>query len=157
MPLELRALNHTSRVPIPFLYPEDKVQIGESGEQHSVRMFPAIVREERVEVPQIDELTESGATCFYHDKNPAVAICEESGRMICALCKTEWEGRIVSVQALQERVSGKNDKKKSKGPFRWDRLAFAFIVETACLIFCYQAKCQDHSWFLVPRSLFLVP
>lgn len=101
------------------------MQIDREGQSHWVQMFPAIIREENTNASQSDGLGETGATCFFHENVPAVAICEESGRMICAMCKTEWEGRIVSFQALQEIVS--NNGKKDKEPFRWDRLASYLI------------------------------
>ena len=115
MPFELCAVNSPRTVPIPYIYPEDTVQIGESAESHVVHMFPAVVREAAKPTPKVDQLANSGATCFYHENNPAVAICDESGRLICELCKTEWEGRIVSVQALQELMSGKIRRAKIKG------------------------------------------
>ncbi|MEM7673717.1 MAG: hypothetical protein AAF212_10285 [Verrucomicrobiota bacterium] len=133
MPFELRSLSSSTLTAIPYKQAEDSVQIGDRGYPHFIKMFPAIVREANVQTPQKGVLGDAGATCFYHKDTPATAICEISGRMICDLCKTEWEGKIVSIQSLQEMLS--SEKKPANGAFRWDRLMAYLLFVPVVFIF----------------------
>lgn len=100
------------------------------GANHDVRLFPAVLR--KPEKVRVDALLEEGTTsCFFHEKLPATAVCEVSGRMICELCKTEWKGQTVSFEALQSLVGQKGKGARgARGDVvtNWDSIALALAL-----------------------------
>jgi hypothetical protein len=100
---------------------------------HDIRLFPAIIRRRKV-LRQESVIEEGQSTCFFHPKVTASAICDVSGRMICELCTTEFEGKTVSFEALQSLVDVKGS---SKGSVRtnWDSIALALAILPAIFWF----------------------
>lgn len=133
MPLLLRSLTSSKVVPISYEQPESDVDFEGRDNPHVVKMFPAIIREVERSAETIDPLSDSGATCYYHEHRPATAICELSGRMICDLCKTTWEGQVVSIQALHEHLA--KNKQVEKAPFRWDRFLLYWLFFPIVFVF----------------------
>lgn len=98
------------------------------GEAHEVRLFPAVIRpKEMVTAGHIIE--EGQSSCYFHPSYPASAICEQSGRMICNLCTTEWNGQTVSFEALQELIAGGNQRgARAKARVKWDDVCLSLAV-----------------------------
>jgi hypothetical protein len=130
MQSELKSLRSMRTMPLP----DEPIAVGYGweyvGAAHDVRLFPAAIRTK--ETIRAEAVMEGGqSTCFFHSKLPATGICDVSGRMICDLCKTEFEGRTVSFEALQTLVgkAGKDGKvKKAQGRTKWDDIALTLVV-----------------------------
>lgn len=99
----------------------------DAGAAHHVWIHPAIFRQKNAVSPEA--LVEEGqSTCFFHPKNPATSICSISGRMICELCTTEWEGEKVSFEALQTTIKKGPQKAQHSGWIKWDDVALSLAV-----------------------------
>jgi len=104
------------------------------GDAHHIWIHPAITR--RKEVLSTDALIEEGqSACYFHPNNPATSICSISGRMICELCTTEWEGEKVSFEALQTTIKNGAQKGQHAGRIKWDDVALALAVSPLILWF----------------------
>lgn len=127
MEMELRSLKGLRRMPVPNLPFVKNYGGAHVGADHDVQLFPAILRESAK--VKIDPLVEAGTTtCFFHEKLPASAVCEVSGRMICDLCKTEWKGQTVSFEALQSLVGQKGKRLKGEVATKWDSIALVLAL-----------------------------
>jgi len=127
MPSELKSLRSMRTMPIPDM-PVAKAYGWEYvGAAHDIRLFPAAIRKKKT--IQTEVVLEGGqSTCFFHSKLPATALCDVSGRMICDLCKTEYEGKIVSFEALQSLVSKGSKNQRKRGRRKWDDIALALAI-----------------------------
>lgn len=123
----LRALRSLRWMPLPeqaHLRDYGREYVGES---HEVMVFPAAIREAiRREAGEVMEDGQSG--CYFHPKLVATAICELSGRMICELCCTQWQGKQVSFEALQAALSRGEITKEAGARVRWDNIAFSLAL-----------------------------
>ena len=124
---EIRSLRSMRRMPLPHLPAVEDYGEAACGDAHDVWLFSSITRE-RTEYEAHAVLEEGESACFFHPNRPAVAICEVSGRMICELCVTEWEGKTVSFEALQTVLKGGAGKRRSHGHIRWDDVALALAT-----------------------------
>ena len=76
-----------------------------------------------------EEVLEGGqSTCFFHSKLPATALCDVSGRLICDLCKTEWNGQTVSFEALQSLLADDQSVKQERRCKKWDDIALSLVI-----------------------------
>jgi len=127
---KLRSLKNLRRLPLP---PSPHViDYGRKavGHGHDIRLFPAFIREvERKELPPPPNEGES--SCYFHPHYAAQTVCELSGRLICNLCATTWEGKTVSLDALQTHLQGDRSTNKMK----WDDLALALVIWPNLLCF----------------------
>ncbi len=127
METELRSLRSMRAMPMP-----DRVKTTDYGreyvgEAHSVRLFPAAIRKQSL--VEAEEVMEGGqSTCFFHAKLPATAICDVSGRMICDLCKTDYQGKTVSFEALQSLIGKKSPADAKRSRTKWDDIALALVI-----------------------------
>lgn len=123
----IRSLRSMKYMPLPHVpivrgYGEDLV-----GHAHDIHLFPACIREKKT--IRAEEILEEGqSSCFFHPKFPANAVCEVSGRMICDLCSTEWEGQTVSFEALKSLVAQGGSDKSKPLVVKWDDVALALAV-----------------------------
>jgi hypothetical protein len=117
------------------------------GDAHEVMLFPAAIREAPVREAGV-VLEEGQSGCYFHPRLTATAICELSGRMICELCCTEWQGKQVSFEALQGALSRGEVDKEAGIRLRWDNIALSLAVYPLLL------------WFITlvtaPAALFIV-
>ncbi|WOO42183.1 hypothetical protein [Rubellicoccus peritrichatus] len=127
MEFELRALNGRYRIPLPDRpFVSDYAAEYTSGVGHDIQLFPAAVRDEVL--PEASPiLTEGQSSCFFHPNIAATSICEVSGRFICDLCKTEWNGKTVSLTALQD-LREKGDLTLNNKRVIWDDISCALAV-----------------------------
>lgn len=96
------------------------------GVGHDIQLFPAAIREEAL--PVVNPVLEEGqSSCFFHPDIVATTVCEVSGRFICDLCKTEWDGKTVSLTALQN-MREKGDLKLDNKRVIWDDIACGLAV-----------------------------
>ena len=97
------------------------------GSAHTVHLFPAVIRKQaKVEA---EVAMEGGlSTCFFHPKLPATAICDVSGRMICDLCKTDYNGKTVSFEALQSLIGKGGSVEKERTRTKWDDIALSMVI-----------------------------
>lgn len=94
---------------------------------HYVRLFPAVIRSK--DAVRAEVALEGGqSTCFFHPKLPATALCDVSGRMICDLCKTDWEGRTISFEALQSLLAEGGSVKQERSRKKWDDIAMGLVL-----------------------------
>jgi len=125
----------------------------EVGAAHDIQMFPAILRRARkndsaLVEPISSALFNDGATssCFFHTDRPVSSVCDVSGRLICELCTTEYEGKTVSFEAFSKlvQVKSKAGKKEKKGSFirprritfiKWDDVAVSLAVLPMLFVF----------------------
>lgn len=70
---------------------------------HRLVLFPAFVIEPQVIVENPAEDPEA-ARCYNHTEYPATSVCAKSGRLICPLCATTWNGETWSLQALYDEL-----------------------------------------------------
>ncbi len=123
----LRALRSNRWMPLP-----DEVSVGSYGaeyvgEAHEIRLFPAVLR--KAPVVEAGAVIEAGqSSCYFHPKLSATAICDLSGRMICDLCRTEWQGKMVSFEALKAALSRGDIAKEAGVRTRWDNIALSLAV-----------------------------
>lgn len=98
-----------------------------TGSNHSVYLFPAVVRSSNS--ANAETMMEGGqASCFFHKEAPATALCDVSGRMICDLCKTGWNGKTVSMAALQSLVKGDSSSGNITSRINWDTIALTLVI-----------------------------
>lgn len=143
----LRSLRGVKRMPVPEEPLTRDYGAQYVGDRHDVMIFPAALRDRGS--PKVDAIIEEGqSSCFFHPKLPATAICGISGRMICDLCQTEWNGQTVSFEALQSETGKKGRATQPDARTRWDNIALALAILPILL------------WFVTlltaPATLFLV-
>ena len=123
----LKSLVNTKKMPLPFKPVVEAYGIEYAGVDHFVHLFPAVVRpSESVNAEAI--LEEGQASCFFHEESTATAICDVSGRMICDLCKTEWNGRTISIDALQSLMKEGKSSESVKSCTMWDTIALSLVL-----------------------------
>ncbi|CAA6676647.1 Unannotated [Lentimonas sp. CC19] len=94
---------------------------------HYIHLFPAVIRLN--EAVRAEAVLEGGqSTCFFHSKLPATALCDVSGRLICDLCKTEWNGKTVSFEALQSLLADDVAVKQERRCTKWDDIALSLVI-----------------------------
>ena len=114
-------------MPIPgYPYVENYGEF-DCGAAHHVWIYPAIFREKNA-VPAETRVEDGQSACYFHPGNPATAICSVSGRMICQLCTTEWEGETVSFEALQTTIRKESPQAERSGRIKWDDVALVLAV-----------------------------
>ncbi|MGJ8652742.1 MAG: hypothetical protein ACSHX8_05675 [Opitutaceae bacterium] len=97
------------------------------GAAHTVHLFPAVIRKQAT--VEAEAIMEGGqSTCFFHAKLPATAICDVSGRMICDLCKTDYNGKTVSFEALQSLIGKGGSVEKEQSRTKWDDIACSLVI-----------------------------
>ena len=134
MRTELRSLRSMRKMPLP-----ERPWVRAYGDRstkypHDIRLFPACIRERNA--VRADAVLEAGqSSCFFHPKLTATALCEVSGRMICDLCKTEFNGKVVSFEALQSLLVQKGMVGRDAVRIRWDEIALVLAVLPMLLIF----------------------
>lgn len=143
----LRALRSVKRMPLPSLPQVRDYGAAQVGDGHDVFLFPAAVRD--ASTPTLDAIIEEGqSSCFFHPKLAATQVCAISGRLICDLCQTEWNGQIVSFEALQSVLNKPEGGTSTKSRTRWDNIALSL----ACLPMLF--------WLITlvtaPAALFIV-
>ena len=127
MDLHLKSLRGSEKLSMPNLPVVTDYASQWGAVPHDIRLFPALIRSKEV-IKQESVLEEGQSTCFFHPKVSATAICVVSGRMICDLCTTEFEGKTVSFEALQTLVGNKGSSKRSNVLTNWDSIALALAV-----------------------------
>lgn len=127
MDLKLKSLVSARMMPMP---PEPVVRsYGDVyvGQAHDIRFFPAMFRQK--EAKQVGAILEEGqSSCFFHPNFPATNVCDVSGRMICDLCSTDWEGRTVSFESLQSLLGKEGKLKQERASRNWDSIALALCL-----------------------------
>lgn len=123
----LRSLRSLKRMPLPSaprVKDYGRMYVGES---HDIQLFPAAVRQSTA--AEVENIIEEGeSSCFFHPKLPATDLCEISGRLICGLCKTEWNGQTVSFEALQSALKEGGSATQSNRQTRWDNIALSLAL-----------------------------
>ena len=123
----LRALRSVRHMPLPSIPWVQNYGAGHVGEGHDVLLFPAAVRD--AARPQVDAMIEEGqSSCFFHPKLPATEVCALSGRLICDLCRTEWNGQVVSLEALRSTLGKAGPATQANTRIRWDNIALSLAV-----------------------------
>lgn len=139
--LVLRSLRGRKWMPLPTWPKVTGYGYSHVGSEHDIQLFPAVVQriERKMRAHKVSDPFVGGdvATCFFHTKREAVAVCEVSGRMICDLCKTEYDGKVVSFDVLSGLVESTSGKKKKNANFvvskpkqyvRWDDICLALAI-----------------------------
>ena len=127
MQRELRSLKNMRTMPLP-----DRPEVNDYGwdftqANHYIRLFPAVIRSNKA--VQAEAVLEGGqSTCFFHAKLPATAVCDVSGRLICDLCKTEWNGKTVSFEALQSLLAEDVAVQQERRCTKWDDIALSLVI-----------------------------
>jgi len=113
--------------PLPTSTVSDDYRQAYGGKPHHIRLFPAAIRKK--EIIQPEALIEGEqSSCYFHPNFPATTVCAISGRFICDLCTTEWEGEQVSLTALQEMHAKGNFTKLETERILWDDIALVFAL-----------------------------
>ncbi|TVR49482.1 MAG: hypothetical protein EA425_12100 [Puniceicoccaceae bacterium] len=122
-------------MPLPYRPRMENYQAGPGIPAHTVRLFRAILRPTggRRSASITAEEADGGASCFFHPKRPATGLCEISGRLICDLCTTEWDGRTVSFETFQQLARPDTARHGFANHTRWDRIALALIIYSLLL------------------------
>jgi hypothetical protein len=124
---EIRSLRSLRRMPLPNNPHVGNYGAFDCGHPHHVRIYPAVLRKK--DIPEMDALLEEGqSACFFPPKQAATAICSISGRMICELCTTEWEGEKVSFEALQTSIKNGSAKAQENVRTKWDDIALSLSI-----------------------------
>ena len=127
MEYALKSLKNARTMPLPDHPVVHEYGSDYLGASHSVYLFPAAVRSrEPVKPETILEGNES--TCFFHSELPATAICDVSGRMICDLCTTDWNGRTVSFESLQLLLKEESASDHVRSRTKWDSIALSLVI-----------------------------
>jgi hypothetical protein len=134
MDLFLKSLRDSQKLSMPDLPVVTDYASKWGAAPHDIRLFPAVIRSSELVKPE--SILEHGqATCFFHERVPATAICDVSGRMICNLCTTEYKGKTVSLEALQTLVGNTSDSKVKNYQTKWDSIALALAVFPLLTVF----------------------
>lgn len=122
------------------------------GAQVRLHAWPALLRAPENAAPAQANLT-GEAACFQHPGKMAVAVCDECGRFLCALCDLELNGRHRCASCLQQE---RTSVQRSTGLFEprrvlWDNVALS-MAALPLLLFMF--------WFMTlfgaPATLFVV-
>jgi hypothetical protein len=93
-----------------------------------VDIFPALFRPASSGPAAEALVTESDASCFYHEHKKAVRPCEGCGRFVCALCDCELHGQHFCPQCIESgRTKGKIKSLDSQRT-RYDSIALALAI-----------------------------
>lgn len=153
--MTLTALNNRrKKLPLPSSAVSDDYGAAYCGKPHHVRLFPAALREKKTVQPEV--LVDSDqSSCFFHANFPATSVCSISGRFICDLCTTEWEGKPISLSALQDMQAKGTSSKLTSSRILWDEIALLFtllIITGPLALFITLWFWRKGSTSLVPRS-----
>ncbi len=76
-----------------------------------VEVFPAFFRGLRPAQKGESLTTEGEASCFYHGRKKAAALCAECGRFLCALCEVRIGGRSICPECVEKgRADGSMER-----------------------------------------------
>ena len=124
---ELRSLKNMRTMPLPDRPIVRNYGWNYTDVDHDVRLFPAVIRAK--DAVRAEAVLEGGqSTCFFHPKLPATALCDVSGRMICDLCKTEWNDRTLSFEALQSLLAEGGSVQQERKCTKWDDIALGLVL-----------------------------
>ena len=124
----LTALNDRRKhLPLPTQTVSDNYGQEYCGKPHHIRLFPAAIRKKKTTQPETLVDSEQ-SSCYFHPKFSATTVCAMSGRFICDLCTTEWEGEKVSLTALQEMYAKGSSTKLETQRILWDNIALTFSL-----------------------------
>lgn len=128
---------------------EDTLRCGSCRRTNRVHLFPAFLGKNRKQSSAAEKtLSDSDASCFYHPELKATAICDDSGRFICANCTIDWRGATLSFEALRKRQQKASDETLITKALMWDDVALTFAILP---IFVYPFLI-----FTAPATLFIV-
>jgi hypothetical protein len=127
MECALKSLKSTRKMPLPDHPVVDSYGSDYVGVDHSVYLFPAAIRSKEPVKPKV-VLEGNESTCFFHADLPATAICDVSGRMICDLCTTYWNGRAVSFESLQLLLKEEGASNHVRSRTNWDSIALSLVI-----------------------------
>ncbi len=75
-------------------------------------VFPAFFRVPRVEAAAL--VQEGDASCFYHARKSAAAVCDQCGRFLCSLCQVDFLGQNWCPVCIESRrVGGKLETRRT--------------------------------------------
>jgi hypothetical protein len=91
-----------------------------------VRVFPALVREVRVDRAQ-PVVMASEAACLFHPTQRASVACDQCGCFLCALCDLEFGGRHLCPACLESAEKGAREEALERGRTRHDHVVGAMV------------------------------
>lgn len=100
-----------------------------------VTLFPALFRPAAKIDPQSLLTAEGEATCFEHANKRAVAVCNQCGRFLCALCEVEVAGQIWCPSCLIPANASGPIQALEKRRTLFDSIALALATLPALLLF----------------------
>ena len=92
-----------------------------------MRVFPALVRENRVERAQ-PVVMASEAACLFHPTQRAAVACDQCGCFLCALCDLEFGGRHLCPVCLESAEKGAREEALERGRLRHDHVVWAMVL-----------------------------
>ncbi|MBI5064496.1 MAG: hypothetical protein HZB87_13765 [Desulfatitalea sp.] len=93
-----------------------------------IDVFNAFLRRDEPEAAILSAHAQGQAECFYHPGQLAVVPCAACGRLLCAVCRVELEGRSLCMACLQAGRDKQKITAMQNRHVRYDEIALALSV-----------------------------
>jgi hypothetical protein len=97
-----------------------------------VKVFPAFAQTKIGSLPQ-PLAADLEASCFYHARSRAQAVCDECGRFLCSLCALEVPGRTLCPICFEANLRGRKIQDLESSRTMHDSIALALAIFPAFL------------------------
>jgi hypothetical protein len=92
-----------------------------------VEVFPALFRQDAARAPE-QILAAGEAACFYHADKKAAVVCDNCGRLVCALCDLELNGQHLCPACLESGAAKGRLQQIQTRRTRHDKVALTLAV-----------------------------
>ncbi|MDD5707820.1 MAG: B-box zinc finger protein [Kiritimatiellae bacterium] len=112
------------------------VTCGRCGTMAFVRVYPAIYRQNENRQTSVRAVP-GDATCFNHPDKQASSVCDACGRLLCGLCRIDFNERIVCAACLnrERQLVRKRGKGFEAQRVRYDQIALLAALLSPMLWF----------------------
>ncbi len=93
-----------------------------------IDVFNAFLRRDEPDAAALGSLAQGQAECFYHPGQLAVVPCAACGRLLCAVCQVELEGRSLCMPCLQTGRDKQKITAMQNRYVRYDEIALALSI-----------------------------
>ena len=114
----------------PLVLSPDEAACEACGVRYELVEFPALRAERAVQLARpLDADTD--ATCFFHARNQAAAICQACGRFLCPVCAVNHGGGVLCPACIASQKGAGGRAENS----RWNPDSVALLLATAPVVF----------------------
>lgn len=100
-----------------------------------IDVFNAFLRGDEPDAASLTTQAQGRAECFYHPGQLAIVPCAACGRLLCAVCQVELEGRSLCMACLQAGRDKQKITAMQNRHVRYDEIAMALALWPLLFIF----------------------